>query len=391
MIDKNLIDITINDIFDLVKNEVYESNSLDYKRELHIDTPAEKRELLSDISSFANTIGWDIIYGITEEDGKPIQISWIDGNIDNLKLSIEHIVQNWLEPKVKIDVHTIKTIEDKYILIIRILQSLNKPHRVIYDNHDKFYGRSSSWKYRMDTSDLRRSFLFSNSLSERIYNFKRNRIMDIASNIWTPVPCLNDAKMILHIIPLTSFSEKISISVFDENFNTSPMQSSWRNQKYNLDWKVFYSPWDQTNSYVQIYRTWIIEAVMCYTNSDQFKVLGYSFYEETIINYLNQYLTILNSFWITAPFYVFLSFTWIKWFTITERERWFNHIYTTEILEVPEMAIEHLNNDLNKLLKPMFDMVWNAFGYTRSFNYNKEWTQIYNIYTIQLLRRHKLF
>jgi hypothetical protein len=39
----------------------------------------------------------------------------------------------------------------------------------------------------------------------------------------------------------------------------------------------------------------------------------------------------------------------------------------------------------------MFDMVWNAFGYTRSFNYNKEWTQIYNIYTIQLLRRHKLF
>jgi hypothetical protein len=57
MIDKNLIDITINDIFDLVKNEVYESNSLDYKRELHIDTPAEKRELLSDISSFANTIG----------------------------------------------------------------------------------------------------------------------------------------------------------------------------------------------------------------------------------------------------------------------------------------------------------------------------------------------
>jgi hypothetical protein len=36
------------------------------------------------------------------------------------------------------------------------------------------------------------------------------------------------------------------------------------------------------------------------------------------------------------------------------------------------MAIEHLNNDLNKLLKPMFDMVWNAFGYTRSFNYNKE-------------------
>jgi hypothetical protein len=43
----------------------------DYKRDIYGNSENDKREFLADVSSFANTIGGDIVIGIDEASGLP--------------------------------------------------------------------------------------------------------------------------------------------------------------------------------------------------------------------------------------------------------------------------------------------------------------------------------
>jgi hypothetical protein len=46
-----------------------------------------------------------------------------------------------------------------------------------------------------------------------------------------------------------------------------------------------------------------------------------------------------------------------------------------EVVALPECIIESASADLPSALKPAFDIVWNAFGYSRSDKYdqNNKW------------------
>ena len=67
MIPKNIDQITEKDLQDLIDNSVVERKTLEYKQSLPGNSDSEKKEFLNDISSFANTSGGDLIYGIIED------------------------------------------------------------------------------------------------------------------------------------------------------------------------------------------------------------------------------------------------------------------------------------------------------------------------------------
>jgi hypothetical protein len=67
MIDKSFNTIEKSDIDALVDGKITERGTLEYKAELPSDSDDAKREFLSDISSFANSGGGDILYGVTDE------------------------------------------------------------------------------------------------------------------------------------------------------------------------------------------------------------------------------------------------------------------------------------------------------------------------------------
>ena len=56
--------LIIDNIKIIVQDKIPESRTLDYKRELPPQTDAGNKELLKDISAFANTVGGYLIYGI---------------------------------------------------------------------------------------------------------------------------------------------------------------------------------------------------------------------------------------------------------------------------------------------------------------------------------------
>src|SRR5712692_11431287 len=99
MIPKPLDQITEADLIDLINASVAERKTLDYKQQLPDTNDAGKRELLADVSSFANTAGGDLVFGMTESAGVPtgvpgVQIRGTDQEI----LRFDSIIRDGLSP-----------------------------------------------------------------------------------------------------------------------------------------------------------------------------------------------------------------------------------------------------------------------------------------------------
>ena len=71
--DKSPAELTEADLIDLIGVEA-EGKSLDYKRDLVGSTDANKKEFLYDASSFANSQGGYLIFGMDEANGLPSRI-----------------------------------------------------------------------------------------------------------------------------------------------------------------------------------------------------------------------------------------------------------------------------------------------------------------------------
>ena len=75
MISKQLNDVQESDLVALISNAVAEGKTIDYKQALPGNSAGEKKEFLADVSSFSNTSGGDLIFGMAEAKGVPTGIT----------------------------------------------------------------------------------------------------------------------------------------------------------------------------------------------------------------------------------------------------------------------------------------------------------------------------
>ncbi len=164
VINKPLQDITEADLQYLIDEERIKKKVLEYKSEILGNSDSEKKEFLADVSSFANAIGGDIIYGVIEnrKSGKPEKLEGIViNNVDQEILRLDHIIRDGIEPNIPssaLNIKELKLKNSRYILIIRINRSWLSPHRVSFKAWDRFYSRSTNGKYRLDVQELRDAF-----------------------------------------------------------------------------------------------------------------------------------------------------------------------------------------------------------------------------------------
>ena len=121
---------TLEDIENLIKNEVEESAHIDYKEARALSKTDRAREnITKDVSSFANADGGIIVYGISEVNHKPQEISPIDGRTYT-KEWLEDVIQ-MIQPRIDgLKIYPIRmdgSIE-KSLYIVRIPRSANAPH-----------------------------------------------------------------------------------------------------------------------------------------------------------------------------------------------------------------------------------------------------------------------
>ena len=257
MINKNIEQITKDDLQTLLDNEVTESKTIEYKQVLPGNSEKEKKEFLADVSSFANAGGGDLIYGITEDKktGKPKSLDGLDiENIDQEILRLDNMIRTGIQPRLpSVTISPPIALENSRVaLIIRIPKSWISPHRVIYDGHDKFYSRSSNGKYPLDVGELRIAFNLSETITERIRNFRLDRISKIFANE-TPVTFYDNPKIVLHLIPIISFAPAQSYDInkiASQPAKIKPIFCSGWNDRYNLDGFLAYSAGREEKSYV---------------------------------------------------------------------------------------------------------------------------------------------
>ena len=393
MISKKTQEITITDIEQLISLKVAESKTIEYKKEIKLNTDSDKKEFLADVSSFANTNGGDLLFGVDAMKGIPVSLAPIKiADLDTEKLRLENIIRTGTDPRVSFLLHAIPTpVMDEYILLIRINESWNKPHRVIFGGSGKFHARNSAGKYELDVEELRNVFNLSNGLLEKISNFRLDRIAQIESAADGVFSNTKDGKIILHIIPIESFSNRIAVStaeLVDMYMNRTTQQSigdgfapilhHGYSHRITANGLMSYSGTEKgIRSSVELYKNGVIEVVVCEAvrkpDDMNTNVLFMKNWEDYILENLPHFLKLQKFLNIQTPSYIFITITGIKGCKLT-RSTFREDGYPIEknILYLPEAILQSYEDDLAKALKPSFDFVWNNAGVVQSPNYDKD-------------------
>lgn len=383
MINKHLDRIEFTDLEQLQNNAVLEGKMIEYKKLLPTNSDADRKEFLADISSFSNASGGDLIFGISEENGSPKSIDGVEiENVDEEIRKYESIIRDGIEPRIVFATRAVNVSGKKNVFIFRINKSWAGPHRVIYKGHDKFYSRNSAGKYALDTNELKNAFNLSQTLTEQISKFKIERITNLVSDN-LPLPFYEGGKIVLHLMPLESFSPNYGIDlnpIINEPAKLKPIYTSGWSHRINLEGVLSYAGGgnDKSHSYIQLYRNGIIEAVegliLSVANGEK-KIIPSITYELELLKSLAEFLNLSKQIGVNMPIVIFLTLIGVKdWEMDVDRIRFRSNDYykiDRDILQLPETIIESYDIEPKDILRPMFDLIWNACGFKRSYNFNE--------------------
>ena len=197
----------------LPEDREQESKAIEFKLELPRNGYEEHEKFLAAITSFANTVGGDLIYGVKAPNGVAEEVIGLNGDLDAAMGRLENLVRTAIQPRVTAyNLRLIPLSNGNKVLVFRVSRSWALPHRVTLGGHDKFYGRNSTGKYELDVPQLRSLFLLSESTADGIRNFRAERISLILSD-QTPIALAPGPKTVLHVIPFDAFSGGHPLSV----------------------------------------------------------------------------------------------------------------------------------------------------------------------------------
>lgn len=375
----------------LITGKIPENKNLEYKRDLDIKGDGERKEFLADISSFANSDGGLIIFGVSEEKnensqntGIPDEIIGFSGDTIDFEISrIEGLISSCIQPRI--NNLLIKRIEiaSKILITIIIPKNYGIPHMVTYKSTNKFYKRGNSGKYLVDVFELNQMFMQSNELQERANKFVSDRMVIVLNKEFIPNIITENASFI-HIVPL-SFQQNLVRLTDGGDYSTilglfgpivHPTNHHHDFEGYILtsmrlpDTNIYIYFQAFRNSILEYYATDFISPIN--QDGDQLYFLVNRF-EIDCINLVTKAIEYYNIIGISNPFLVFISLFGLTKVKIGAGFRfWDSNIINRQSLRIPPILIKSYESNIAESLKPAFDVIWQSSGYAKSFNYNSE-------------------
>lgn len=378
MLTKSINALVEADLLELVTDKVRESKTIEYKQILPGTSDREKKEFLADVSSFANTLGGDLLYGIAEHDGVPSTLTGIDsGNLDEEQRRLNSILERGLDPRARYSSTSVPLSNGRSVFVIRVERSWIGPHRVVFQEHDRFYGRNSGGKYPLDLGELRLAFAHSETTAQKMHGFRVDRVMALLNGD-APVPLGQGAKLIFHVLPLVSFA---GTPVFDVIGDVRHPRSlpvidhPAPNFRINLDGVVWQQHSEHSPEYTQVFRNGVIEAVLgnaAASGKQGGRFVRHEAYEHGLVRCLPRYFEELQNLGCPGPVFVSLAMTGAKGACMLADWRYpLQHGIDRDTFLLPEIEVNDYSEPPERILKPLFDMVWNACGFAGSLNYDE--------------------
>ena len=377
-------DLTYELVSQRLLDGVREGERIEFKQALVGTRDDDKREFLADVSAFANASGGDIIFGITEAEGEAHAIPGITGvNQDAELLRLESILASGLEPRIPGLRMRWLPGPISAILIIRVNRSWARPHRVTFRDHSKFYSRHSSGKYALNVLELRDAFLSQGSVSEQLRQFRNERIgtLEAGENV---VDVLDGPKLFLQLIATESyFSQSEIMTKLASHELVVPIESGGSlSSQHCLDGHATFIPRVQSElgsrGYALVMRIGVIEAyrsLVPYFKA-QYDGVHLESIEDNVRDGVSMYLKALKKLGGCGPFVVLISLLDVRGQKgLTDRRYGVSGslVLRQNKLLFPEIVIEGDGpENPDSILRPTFDRLWNAFGFSRSLSYNED-------------------
>ena len=378
-------ELTEEDLLSLVEGAVAEGKEVDYKIELPGHTDQEKREFLADVSSFANTVGGWLFFGLEETGGIATGVPGCEiEDPDEMIQRLENLVRTSIAPRIPgVEFGGCELGSGRIVVSAQVRRSFISPHRVTFRDHSKFYARNSAGKYPLDVSELRTLFNLSGSYVERLREYRRDRLAAIVTGE-TPIPLESGGLLILHVLPLSIFDveKRIDIRMLWENAdNLHPLGRASIGRRPVFDGVLVYDgDWrdaTRVSGYVLASTSGAIEAVTtsiirCRTNQGDFVPILEV--EGILIQQSGSYIRLLEALRIELPLFVMVTYLGMRGSRLETRRTYLRglpDITQDEILS-PELRVDEYDVEIDELMKPAIDALWNAGGTLGSENYNDE-------------------
>ncbi len=168
---KSAEQVTETDLWSLVKNEVRESQQLDFKRDPYAPNDDGKREMLRDIAAMANAFGGEILLGIDESgDGVASEVVGISEG-EQVATSIVSSCLNNIDERVNVRTWPIPLKSGRQVVLIQIPQSLRSPHMITFRGLNQFWRRHDRQKSPMSSGEIREACVRGEMLAEKLERF----------------------------------------------------------------------------------------------------------------------------------------------------------------------------------------------------------------------------
>lgn len=159
---------------DLIAGTVSESIRLDYKRQIELGTPGKNKEFAKDVSSFANSCGGVLVYGVTEEDITdaqdlgpvivPRELVGLDPT-PGICERMENVILSTITPRlpefrIRRMVFQGDDEKDRFVIIIYVAESWTGAHMVTIGGENRYWTRHNfqSGPVLMDEHEVRQRY-----------------------------------------------------------------------------------------------------------------------------------------------------------------------------------------------------------------------------------------
>lgn len=387
MIPVSLDNIDVASLQRLIDQQRSEDHNIEYKERLPGNADSEKVPwLLKPICSFANSEGGDLVLGMRSDQGRPAELVGVDfgaEGADAALLRLDQTLRSSIEPAVAgVRIKVISVEEGRQIVVVRVPKSWTAPHRV--KSNRMFYARGAAGSFELDVPQLRQAFLLSDGVQREVENFRAERLAKIVAGE-TPVPLKQGLKMVVHVLPLSSFTSGKAVPAerFSENpHHMGPPDAAGSSWQLGLDGMTVYEVGgdEPSRTYSQFFREGRAEFVRTFEarGGGEERYLPSTYYENLCIKSVRAAVQRLNEFDLGAPLYIGLSLINAKGYRlgVSQMVAFMNdrelRPFDRQHMLFPMIEVQDVALDASKFLRPAFDLVWNAGGMPKSLNYDDD-------------------